>query len=223
MNRVFAIFAALLVTWQLLTPTSCKAEGVDCLRVATGRSLVWHGSWQADGSDTGVVYKVRQVRASARSSEGVRLELEAIGRAQKAERTIDVVDRAVATMVCRSLVRTKRPDFDTLPQPPTPPPTPLPVTRHASKPVQTPSPPKKSSTVSTPVPPGIDRLPFIKYTERGWLRSEKVAGKLAVCAVLSRQFSCLADEKSRFGSLLAQTEAEIRAVEELERRTKRRN
>ena len=52
------------------------------------------------------------------------------------------------------------------------------------------------------------KLPFIRHSDNGWVRSSVPEGKqeLVVCKVLGRKYSCLAEEKRKYSKELADVE-----------------
>lgn len=61
--------------------------------------------------------------------------------------------------------------------------------------------------------PDLRTLPFIHFTSGGWVRADTLTyGVLTTCEVAGRVFSCIEDEKARYGEQLKQVEQDLAFV-----------
>lgn len=181
---VVAVCLLVLVLAEISLPLSAHAnDTTSCLHNVTGASVRWDASWQSDRLDNDVSYLVVDaVRFSTASSATVTLELTANGPAKKHQRYLVVDANTFRKKVCGRITQANTR-----------------VQKHSSA--------RKGKTKAP-----TQRLQFIRYTTRGWVKADPPQQKtLAKCSILGRSYLCLEEEKQRFGEQLKTVEAEIKA------------
>lgn len=180
----------LLLVLTLVSAQSAQAAYMDCLEKAKGRTIVWDSSWDSDNRDNGTRYKITDVSIYNRLPDrSVTLTMRAEGSHARRNRSYKVVTEEKARAFCEHLVeevRTLRlPDM---------------------------SPIDVAPTEETPAgDPSAEGLPFIRFSGKGWVRDFAPTGaSLVACRVLDTRFSCLRQEKERYGATLRELEEELR-------------
>lgn len=154
-----------------------------CLARSKGQYLEWKREWQNDYRDHGAYYLVTNaVEFNKHPNRSVTLTLEAKTHASVKHRTLVADAEDIARRFCEAL-RLNLP--------------------HAHSDVRFSGPGMAESA---------SNLPFIHYSREGWVRGDApVSERTTVCRVLNKRFSCLAEEKDRYGSTLKSLEEELRA------------
>jgi hypothetical protein len=181
--RVFCSTLVLL----LFFPAISQAAYMDCMEKSKGKKLVWDSGWESDNSDNGTHYEITDVSIYNRLPDrSVTLTLRAIGNHSKKRRVFKVTTEEKARAFCERLVREER---------------------KLSLPHVTDSTDQASESLNSE----LSALPFIRFSTDGWVRDNPPRGAaLEVCRVLKERFSCLRDEKNRYGSSLTELEAQLR-------------
>lgn len=189
----------LLFCLTLLLPftgvDSSQADAIDCARSSVGQIVVWRSAWQNDNQDEGVRYKVKRVLSTLRSSEGVRLEIQALGNAAKVQRMVEINSPSVAHLFCSALQRRKL----SIPESPG-------AGLTASLPIARPNSPVVAQSE-------INKLPYIHFGDTGWVRADMPKNvELSVCRISHMRFSCSSSDKARHAPYLKSIEEELRTL-----------
>ena len=163
--------------------TAQTRSNLDCIERSKGQSLKWSSRWATGTEDQDVLYRVKGVRIkNVLPLRRVTLELRALELASKKKRTLMVETEEKARSVCERLINAQAPKF-----------------------------PGELSNVFAE-PSTVHDKPFIRYTKDGWVRAKPPRGsaRLSICRVHHKEFSCLSEEKTRFGTMLRSVEEEIR-------------
>ena len=180
MRQLIALLCLILV---LPISEANAASYLKCLEQSKGKYITWNPQWDSDRADRGTKYQVKKIRIVNKIPDRiVTLELRAKDRATRKSRTVTVKTEERARPICESVHVIRR---------------------------SLGLPGNKGGISSQP--PEYS-LPFIRYTKDGWVRAkhpERILD-LSVCRVHKREFSCLKDEKDRWGTWLKSVEEEIR-------------
>lgn len=183
MIRLSCIVTCILMLGFAIPGTAEATSYLKCLERSKGKILLWDSRWESDGADGGTAYDVVRVRVTNRIPDRiVELDLRARDeRSSRKSRSITVESEERARVVCDRFTEER---------------TTLRLPGRGGIPNE---------------PPELS-LPFIKYTKDGWVRAKRPARvfDVAVCRVHQREFSCLSEEKARFGIMLKSVEEEIR-------------
>lgn len=179
--------AALLLAFLLFTRTAVAAD-LGCALSAQGALVRWDSSWQADGEDGDVPYRIQRI-VDNKSSVFVELS------AQSAVKPLRffTVDRKHLFAFCDRVF-------------------PKQLTKHAEITTLRASDQRRIPTISRRSDPNdpTSKLPFIRYTPKGWVRSDPPDSRqLTVCEIHNRRFSCLPEEQTEFASALRAAELEL--------------
>ena len=180
---------ALLPLILFALTSTAAAEDLGCALTAQGALVRWDSSWQADGEDSDVPYRIQRIIDNKSS---VFVELSTSQSAVKPLRFF-TVDRKHLFSFCdrvfpKQLSRSR--EITTL---------------RASPAGRVPSLTRRSNPNDQTA-----KLPFIRYTPKGWVRSDPPDSRqLTVCEVHNRRFSCLPEEQTEFASALRATELEL--------------
>lgn len=182
--RVYAAALAALCALCAFVPTASAAY-LDCLERSEGKTLTWDGRWVRSTSDQDVEYRITGVRIkNVMPDRFVTLKLSALTPAEQSKRTLTVETEEKARRVCERI-------------------------RVEKGPLRFPNEIKDPFATSSGHP---QTMPYIEYSRDGWVRGKMPvnAPKLAICRVHDREFSCLEEEKNRYGIMLRAVEEEIR-------------
>lgn len=181
-----SIFAALL----LIAAARGRADAADlsCALASQGSLLRWSSSWQADGEDNDVSYRVQRI---VDNKSSIFVELNTAQAAVKPVRFF-TVEKKLAESFCNRLF-------------------PKPLTRSAEITTVRAAPTRVTAIGRRPERrEATSKLPFIRYTPKGWVRSDPPDGRqLNVCEVHNRRFACLPEEQEEFASALRSVELEL--------------
>ncbi len=196
------LVAAALGAWLALNAGPAAALDLDCLTDAKGEIVSWKRSWQADGSDDGVVYTITEARSNtADNPSEITLLLSTQSTAVQPKRVMTVKKQQMVNEICRSGQKTVSK-----------------LLRGGQLNRKTLSESDDSDKQAARSPAKNPAAPlFITYVEnKGWVRGEKPAlGQFSSCTVGGLNFVCLEDERARFGDRLADIETDIKIYDQL--------
>lgn len=197
---------ALCLTVPILISSVAVADSIDCVRTAQGQTVIWNSEWQNDHQDDGVQYQISKIGRSLWRSEGVNVQLHALdSSAARPQRSVEVNSPLVARLLCSAIVRKKLaiPDFPSIGRNEDAPPP---------RSVEAVSPPKPRLPTTSGTKVTSSNLPFIYFSENGWVRGDPPNGKeLSLCTVLTQKFSCLLSDRKHYADQLKLIEEELRA------------
>ncbi len=201
-----------LMFFLLSFTTNSFADALECVRSSLGERVLWQRSWQNDFDDHGIRYKIEQVQKTELSSGGVRLQLRAIDTARRTRRIVKINTPSVAQLFCASILKRKLsiPKIEAI-APDAPPPK-----ASASKapaPVAPPAPALPQAVAKvTKAQEGAALLPFIYFSDTGWVRGKKPKeAELRICRISHMRFSCTSSDKSLHSPQLESIEDELQA------------
>lgn len=181
--------SALLLVAILLFTSPAAATDLGCALSAQGALVRWDSRWQADGEDADVPYRIQRI---VDNKSSVFVELSTSQSAVKPLRFFTVDRKHLFSFCDRVFPKqlTRSSEITTL---------------RAGPPARVPS------LTGRPNPNGATaKLPFIRYTPKGWVRSDPPENRqLTICEVHNRRFSCLPEEQTEFASALRDTELEL--------------
>lgn len=191
-SKFFSVSGSIVLILLLALLSSADAfaaSQLKCLEEATGKTLRWDPVWESDCQDRDVEYSVVSVTSQNRMPDRiVTLELKAAGKAAKTLRRLTVQAEDTARPICERLANNVRMIDKSIFDAPTE------LARDDKARLQT---------------AGSD-LPFIEYTSDGWVRADPPSNQpLVECRILDRRYSCLEEQKTRFGNALKSIEEEI--------------
>lgn len=177
-----------LLAGAAMLPLSTAAADFQCLDGSTASVLRWDGSWQSDRLDHDVNYRITDL---VRISSGAS---RSITIEMEALSPAEKSERFLA--IASDLLASE-------------------VCKRLSKSSSLEAAPRDKSAEKND---SADRLRFIKYTARGWVRDDPPPRKtLAKCIISGIEFLCLEEEKQRYGDQLDLVGAELRAQPKLYR------
>ncbi len=198
MSNIRVVFLSLCALSSLLFVGHVRADTIDCVRTAVGQVVVWRSAWQNDRQDEGVRYRINRVMSTLRSSEGVRVEIQALGDARMSTRMVEITSPSVAQLFCSALVRRKLS---------------IPESNDVGG-VRATLPPLGASPIADRrAAAEAENLPFIQFGDTGWVRADMPKNaELSICRISHMRFACTTSDKSRHAAYLKSIEEELRTL-----------
>ncbi len=175
----------LLLLTLILLPSLAQAADLSCALSTQGSLLRWDNKWQADGEDGDVQYRIQRI---VDNKSSVFVELSTAQAAVKPLRFLTVDKKQVLAFCDRVFPKPFTRPMESISM------------RVGSRP----------TTRQVNSDENVNKLPFIRYTPKGWVRSDPPDSRqLTVCEIHNRRFACLPEEQTEFASALRSVEIEL--------------